>query len=240
MEKDCCRTRCINHYRLQNILCENNFLTYFTRYTLINKKFVFGIICLFMSGCNIVAQNTDYSISMTDVKIPGVIIIGSYNQLIESQGLPNHKFNSTVNPINERCINECGYVSPANVVQCEYLIYDAFEYLHVDDSVQLVFVDLRKINLPIYIDDLEIVKSLNQNKFISKISKKGWWNDECSEYKIGKIESHYCTYIDVNCFHLDYAEDPYSSVIFTFYNTFFNKKIWWIEFPIMRIGGIIH
>ena len=208
-------------------------------YTFINKQILSILMCLLSFLINIRAQNNK-SVSMFDVSIPGVIIVGSYTQLIELQGKPNSSFFSTVNPINPRCTKECGIVSPVNKLQCEYLIYDAFEYLHVGDSVQLVFVDLRKTDLSVYIDDLEIVKSLNQNKFISKISKKGWWNDECSEYKIGKIESHYYTYTDVNCFYLDYAEDPYSSVIFTFYNTFFNKKIWWIEFPIIRIGGIVH
>ena len=186
------------------------------------------------------AQHSNVRISMNDIKIPNIITVGSYSQLIESQGMPNNKFNSTINPINERCIKECGYVTPSNVIQCEYLVYDAFEYVHIGDSVQLVFMDLKKTKLPVFIKDFVIDRTLSQKEFLYEMKKQGWWSNESDEYKIGKIESHYCTYTNVNCFYLDYAEDPYSSVIFTFYNTFFNKKIWWIEFPIMRIGGIIH
>ena len=104
----------------------------------------------------------------------------------------------------------------------------------------MVFIDLRKTIFPIFIKDFVINRTVSQKEFLYKIKKRGWWSNELDEYKIGKIESHYCTYTDVNCFYLDYSEDPYSSVIFTFYNTFFNKNIWWIEFPIMRIDGIVH
>ena len=205
----------------------------------INKKILSISICLLFFSINIRAQNNE-SVSMFDVNIPGIVVVGSYTQLIELQGKPNSSFEYTLNPINSRCIKECGYVLPVNVVQCKYLVYDAFEYIYIGDSVQLVFIDLRKIKLPIFIKDFVIDRTVTQKKFIYEIKKRGWWSYELDECKIGKIESHYCTYTDVNCFHLDYAEDPYSSVIFTFYNTFFNKKIWWIEFPIMRIGGIVH
>ena len=201
-------------------------------FVLINLSLIPFIHCI--------AQCSNVKISMNDIFIPGIITIGSYSQLIESQGCPNSRFNSTVNPINERCIRECGYVLPENVIQCEYLVYDAFEYVRIGDSVQLVFMDLRKTKLPIFINDFVIDKTVNQKEFLSEIKKRGWWSNESDKFKIGKIESHYCTYTDVNCFYLDYIEDPYSSVIFTFYNTFFNKNIWWIEFPIMRIDGIVH
>lgn len=209
--------------------------------TMLGKNVIVLLISSFSlwSG-NTFAQNTSCAISMNDVFIPGILSIGSYSQLIESQGYPNSSFPSTVNPINPLCIKECGFVAPSNVVQCEYLVYDAFEYIHIGDSVQLVFIDLRKTIFPIFIKDFVINRTVSQKEFLYKIKKRGWWSNELDEYKIGKIESHYCTYTDVNCFYLDYAEDPYSSVIFTFYAELFSNKIWYIEFPVMRIGGIIH
>ena len=117
-------------------------------FVLINLSLIPFIHCI--------AQCSNVKISMNDIFIPGIITIGSYSQLIESQGCPNSRFNSTVNPINERCIRECEYVPPANVVQCEYLVYDAFEYIHIGDSVQLVFMDLRETKLPIFIKDFVI------------------------------------------------------------------------------------
>lgn len=241
MSKGCFEKADSNSRGLENGFRVNNFFTYFARCVVGNKKFAFWFIGLLMLSCSIVAQTTDVSISMTGVEIPGVVIIGSYSQLIETQGYPNSRFASKVNPINPRCVEECGYVvSPASVVQCEYLVYEAFEYIHVGDSVQLVFMDLRKAHQSIYIKDFCVARTITSDKFIREIGKRGLWNDELSEYKIGKIESHYCSHTKVNSYYLDFAEDPYSSVIFTFYDTFFSKKIWWIEFPVMRIGGIVH
>ena len=118
---------------------------------------------------NTFAQNTSCAISMNDVFIPGILSIGSYSQLIESQGYPNSSFPSTVNPINSLCIKECGFVPPSNVVQCEYLVYDAFEYIHIGDSVQLVFIDLRKTIFPIFIKDFVINRTVSQKEFLYKI-----------------------------------------------------------------------
>lgn len=193
---------------------------------------------LISTFCN--AQNNVGVISMTDITIPGVLIIGSYNQLVESQGKPESRFNSRVNPVNERCIKECRYVPPAKAVQCEHLVYEAFEYVRIGDSVQLIFIDLTKTKLPIIIKDLSINSTVSQKKFLSEIKNRGWWSDDANDYKIGRIESHYGTYSNVNNYILDFNENPYSSAIFTFHNKPFNKKIWWIEFPIMRIGGIVH
>ena len=179
-------------------------------------------------------------ISMREVYIPDILTIGTYSQLIESLGYPNSQFASTINPINPRCLKEGMVVEPKDTIQCEYLVYDAYEYIRVGDSVQLVFVDLRKSKVPITIMDLVINKKITQKKFLSEITKKGWWSEEQSHYKIGRIESHYYTYSKVKKFGVDFKEDPYSSVVFTFYDRLLDIRIWWIEFPIMRIGSIIH
>jgi hypothetical protein len=189
---------------------------------------------LISTFCN--AQHDVATISMADVAIPGVLIIGSYSQLIESEGKPSSRFNSTINPVNKRCIKECRYVPPAKAVQCEHLVYEAFEYVRIGDSVQLIFIDLTKTKLPIHIKDLVIDRTISQKNFLYEIKKRGWWTDDENDYKIGRIESHYGTYNNVNNYMLNFEEDPYSSVIFTFHDKPFNKKIWWIEFPIMKIN----
>ena len=60
-------------------------------YTFINKQILSILMCLLSFLINIRAQNNK-SVSMFDVSIPGVIIVGSYTQLIELQGKPNSSF----------------------------------------------------------------------------------------------------------------------------------------------------
>lgn len=198
------------------------------------KKLVF-YIGLLVSTCNVCAQ-----ISMTEVRIPGVLSIGLYSQLIETLGCPSKQFTSSINPISPRCMKEGMSIAPLNKVKCEYLVYDAYEYVRVGDSVQLVFINLKTANASICINNVVITPKTTQKEFLSKMAKEGWWSEEQKQYKIGEIESHYYTHSKVKNFGIDYKEDPYSSVIFTFYNRFFDKRIWWIEFPIMRVGGIVH
>lgn len=205
------------------------------------KKFILAfIIGAFVFTCQLNAQGIKSNISMTDVYISGVITTGTYSQLIESLGYPKSQFSSTINPISPRCLGEGMSIAPECKVQCEYLEYDAYQYICVGDSVQLVFVDLRKTTTPIYIRDMSITPKMTQKVFLSEISKKGWWSEDLSQYKVGEIESHYYTNSKVKNFCIDFKEDPYSSVVFTFYDRFLDKRIWWIEFPIMRIGGIVH
>lgn len=205
------------------------------------RKFIYAFIInllAFIGNAN--AQGSNSVISLTDVHIPGIVTIGSYSQLIESQGYPNSHFTSSINPISSRCLKEGDSIAPNHKIQCEYLVYDAYEYVRVGDSVQLVFVDLRKTDISTCIDNVVITKKTTQKLFLSEITKKGWWSEELSQYKVGEVEFHYYTHSKVKNFCVDFKEDPYSSVVFTFYNRIFDKRIWWIEFPIMRTGGIVH
>ena len=205
------------------------------------KRFILAfIIGSFVLTCQLNAQNNKCVISLTEVHVPGTITTGTYSQLIELLGYPKSRFFSTINPSSPRCLNEGITIAPISKVQCEYLEYDAYEYICVGDSVQLVFVDLRKTTTPIHISDMSITPKITQKDFLLEITDKGWWSKELSQYKVGKIESHYYTHSKVKNFCVDCKEDPYSSVVFTFYDRLFDKRIWWIEFPIMRIGGIVH
>lgn len=194
--------------------------------------------CTFVKVIN--AQADSEMISMKDVCIPNVINIGSYSQLISTQGLPKSSFVSTISIVKHGRKGDGEKIAPKYDLECTYLIYDAFEYIRVGDSVQLVFVDFTKTNLPIIIKDFRLDKKTNQSAFLKIIKKRGLWTDEQSNIRIGLIESHYCSNSKVKCYGLDFNEDPYSSVVFTFHDKCINRKIWWIEFPIMRFGGIVH
>ncbi len=186
------------------------------------------------------AQGDNNSISMADIHITGMITYGSYTELVASQGCPNSTFASTINPINPKCLNEGEFIAPKHKVQCEYLVYDACEYVRVGDSVQLVFIDLRRTDTPLRINDFVFTQKITQKEFLDAITKKGWWTEELSQYKVGRIESHYYSQSRVKNFCVDFKEDPYSSIVFTFHDRLFDKKIWWVEFPVMRISGIVH
>ena len=112
------------------------------------------------------AQPRNYSISMTEIRIPGIITLGKYQDLIELQGIPNVKYYSSVNPPVSNCTEKT--IAPQKKIRCEMLVYDAYEYVHVGDSVQLVFIDLRKSRLTIQIQDLFINERTSQNFFYLK------------------------------------------------------------------------
>lgn len=177
---------------------------------------------------------------MFDVKPQGLMIVGPYAQLIKQCGKPNSRFFSKINPINKQCIKHDIDVAPQNQVLCEYLVYDAYEYIHIGDSVQLVFIDIRKTDFPLMIENIPITKTTTQNEFLDMARQNGLWSDSLSYFYIGYIESHYYTNTDVRCYGVDFKEDPYSTVLFAFYNQKKDKRIWWIEFPIMRLNGIVH
>lgn len=186
------------------------------------------------------AQNNANAISLMDVHVHGLLVCGTYLQLVELQGFPICSFISYINPISPRCQTGGRIIGPKDTIQCEHLIYDACEYIRVGDSVQLVFVDLRKTMATVYINNVVITPKINQKKFLSIITSQGWWPEEQSQYRIGRIESHYYTYSSVKNFSVDFKENPYSSAVFTFYNRLFDKRIWWIEFPTMIIEGFVH
>lgn len=199
----------------------------------------FGIgLLAFASTVN--AQKDKCVISMTDFRIPGMMTIGTYSQLIESHGQPQSRFVSFVNPINPICMEKGESIAPKEKVQCEHLVYDAYEYIQIGDSVQLIFVDLRKLKIPVYVKDKAITSNTTQKDFLLEMTRMGLWEKELCQFNTGFIEYHYCTRSRVKNYLIEYKEDPHSSVVFTFNNCFYNKKIWWVEFPIMRLGGIVH
>lgn len=206
----------------------------------IRKLVLFFIIGSFALKAQLNAQSCNFVISLNEVRVPGTITTGTYSQLVESLGYPKSRFFSTINPISHRCLNEGMSIAPKSNVQCEYLEYDAYEYIRIGDSVQLVFVDIEKALTPIYIGDITISSKKSQKVFLSEMTRKGLWSEELSQYKVGEIEFHYYTHSKVKNFCVDFKEDPCSSVVFTFHDSFLNKNIWWIEFPIMRIDGIVH
>lgn len=206
----------------------------------IDKYVVFLIMELFAFAGMVNAQSHNGMISLAEVRIPGTITTGTYSQLVELLGMPASSFTSTINPIRHKGLKKRIDIAPKDTVQCEYLEYGAYEYLRVGDSVQLVFVDLRKSKSPVYINDMVITPKITQKNFLLEIKERGWWSEDSSQYKVGGIEYHYYTHSKVKNFGVDCKEGPYSSVVFTFYDRLFDKRIWWIEFPIMRIGGIVH
>ena len=203
-------------------------------------RFLRFVICFLLISYGSNAQNPRKAISMFDVKPQGLMIVGPYSQLIKQYGEPNNRFFSKINPINKQCIKHDIDVAPKNQVLCEYLVYDAYEYIHIGDSVQLVFIDIRKTDFPLMIENIPITKTMTQNEFLDIARQNGLWSDSLSCYYIGTIDSHYYTDTDVMCYGIDIKEDPYSTVLITFYNQKKDKRIWWIEFPIMRLNGIVH
>lgn len=205
------------------------------------KNILILIMALWALTSCVYAQNKIYdNISMSDIKVPGIIITGTYSQMIESLGIPISKYPSIINPVKSRYLGKDSVEMHRDEINCEYLVYDAYEYVRIGDSVQLVFIDLRKLRTTMKIKDLYINEKTTQKVFVNEAKRRGWWSDEYIECKVGQMDYHYCTYERVKNYLIDFKEDPYSSLTFTFYNRVFDKKIWWVEIPVMKIGGILH
>ena len=188
------------------------------------------------------AQSFTKCISLKNVTVSGVITVGTYSQLVHSLGTPNSSFIADLPSLYTKYQKVKDSSTFRQPMRLERLIYDAYEYIRIGDSVQLVFVDLQKSNAEICFDSISLNKRTTQKYFFDQLLKRKWINkkNDCDydSSNIGYIESHYYTYTKVKNIAIDFKEDPHSSVMFTFYNYAFNKRIWWIEFPIMRIYDI--
>lgn len=207
------------------------------------NRLIIIIIFILINIPNIAnAQSFTKCISLKNVIVSGVITVGTYSQLVDSLGTPNSSFIADLPPLHTKYQKVKDTSTFTQSMQLERLIYDAYEYIRIGDSVQLVFVDLQKSNVEICFDSICLNKRTTQKLFFDQLLKRGFFNkkNECDydSSNIGYIESHYYTHTKVKNITIDFKEDPYSSVMFTFYNYAFNKKIWWIELPIMRIDGI--
>lgn len=209
----------------------------------INRFIVIIFIQIIVCISQVRSQETRMAISMENIDIPSVIKVGTYEQLVRCLGLPQDRFASHINPLNPKYIKNDTYIPPHSTIECEILVYDAFEYILVGDSVQLVFIDVSKSEYPIFLDGICLSRTTKQKEFMLQMKSKGYWLR--SDYKcwIGTMESHYCTFEPVNVYHFDFKEDPYSHVLITFKRKRYRRqseRVWWMEIPVMRRCGIIH
>ena len=200
------------------------------------------VVFLLISGAllNKTYAQTNKPISMSEIHIPGLFNIGTYSQLISAHGLPKTSFVTTMNPVMHKKIDEDKRKVSASALECTHLIYEAFEYVRIKDSVQLVFVDFTKADISLFLRGYEFDKHTNQEFFLKSLIRMGLWSEEHGDIYIGLIESHYCSNARVKCYGVGFEEDPYSSIVLAFHDKCYNRKIWWIEIPIMRVNGIVH
>ena len=208
----------------------------------INRFFVIFFL-LILCKVQVQSQETRMAISIESIDIPFVIKVGTYEQLVMCLGSPLDRFVSHINPINPKYIKNNIHVPPQSTIECVVLVYDAFEYIMVGDSVQLVFIDVKNSKYPIFIDGICLSRRTKQKDLMLRMESKGYWLKSDYECWIGAIDSHYNTVEPVSVYHFDFKEDPYSNVLITFKKRRYrwqSERIWWIEIPLMRKCGIIH
>lgn len=209
----------------------------------INRISVILFILLFLFTNQAQSQGTRMAISMESIDIPSVIKVGTYEQLVMCLGAPQYHFVSHINPINPKYIENNTHIPPRSTIECEILVYDAFEYIMVGDSVQLVFIDVINSKYQVCIDGVCLSKMTKQKDFMLRMESKGYWMQSDYECCVGAIESHYGTLVPVSVYHFDFKEDPYSHVLITFKRKkcwWQSERIWWIGIPVMRNCGIVH
>lgn len=189
------------------------------------------------------AQETRLAISMKNIDIHSVIKIGTYDELVQCLGVPSIRFDSSLKLVNPKFAKDHPDIPPKQTIACEHLVYDAYEYILVGDSVQLIFIDVKKSEHPIYIDNIHLTNKMTQKEFLSIMESRSYWLKSDYECWVGSIEGHYCTYTPVKNYYFDFKEDPYDHITITFKDKkhwWQNNRIWWIEIPVMKIGGIVH
>lgn len=207
------------------------------------KNFIFTLIVMccmvLMSACKSGKQNGNVPkgfLSVADFSSDDIIVMGTYEELVNKMGKPE-KFLDTyaVAKIKDSSI------------RISRISYDGITYIRHNDSVQLSFVDFRRscVKLTLQIgngEPLTIDSNTLCDEFYAYMDKYVLPDGDCltlpDEDKMS-FEGHYMT--DGMYYALGFVSDTldkrHSNYIFPIF-TPQDKRLWYIEFSIVDMGGL--
>lgn len=185
-----------------------------------------GIFHLFLAP-----QAPFVDVTLDDFSSDNLIIKGTYHDIVSSYGTPQKEV-------------EIAYVlknqGHKDTIDLTYIAYKDHSYVRFKDSVQLYFVDLKRSHFNICLKGLLLnaktkAPALLWHLHSQRVIDATVPEDELFSY----IEGHYCTYKKVKVLNLPNPLYKYDCISICFSNSFFDKKLWYIEFPIVIKNGII-
>lgn len=193
-----------------------------------------------MTACKSGKQNVNVPkgfLSISDFSSDDIIVMGTYEELVNKMGKPE-KYSDTYaySIIKDSSIRISG------------ISYDGITYIRHNDSVQLSFVDLRRSSVKLTLqisggEPLTIDSNTLCEDFYAYMDKYvfsgGNYHILSDEDKMSFFEGHYMT--EGKYYALGFVSDTldkrHSNTIVPVF-TSQDKRLWYIEFPVVDMGGL--
>ena len=165
-----------------------------------------------------------------------IVIIGSYNDLIVRQGLPNESFISKIGITDYEYLEDTDSITNRKFrkIDVTYLLYgDSLHYIKIGDSVQLTHINFLQSDIVVDYKGIVLQRKYNfKNAIIDFALRKPRFN-YCSIERVGD------DYIKTYAFGLHTKDkEPFDDNLwFVFFHK--NKKLWYIDFPLKCDGSIV-
>ena len=206
------------------------------------KLFLLGaMVCALgmMTACKSELQKENAPkgfLSVVDFSSDDIIVTGTYDELIAKMGEPKHYSNSG-------CIAKC---NDTNAI-IPLLFYDGINYIRKGDSVQLFFVDFRKLGVsltlkigdgePLTIDSNTVCDDFYayMDQFVFADGNSSILPDEDRM----SFDSYYMTeglYYELG-FPCDTIDKRHGNIITPVF-TPGDKRLWYMEFGAVDMGGL--
>ncbi len=192
-------------------------------------KYIFVLItCLI----HIIGQHSPFEIvTLDDFSSDNLIIKGTYNDIISSYGIPKKKVDFKYTIHNE---------AQNDTIECTYIAYENHSYVCYKDSVQLDFVDLKRSHYTLRLKDIHLDANTDASILVWYLYLIGKGNIIGPEGELfSHIEGHYCTYNKVKILCLGCTHDMGRPISICFSDSLLDKRLWYIEFPIIIPHGIV-
>ena len=192
-----------------------------------------------MTACKSGKQNVNVPkgfLSVADFSSDDIIVMGTYEELVNKMGKP------------EKFLDTYAFaIIKDSSIRISGISYDGITYIRHNDSVQLSFVDFRRscVKLTLQIgngDPLTIDSNTLCDEFYAYMDKYVLPDGDCltlpDEDKMS-FEGHYMT--DGMYYALGFVSDTldkrHSNTIVPVF-TSQDKRLWYIEFPVVDMGGL--
>ena len=166
-----------------------------------------------------------------------IVIVGTYTELIEKQGVPNDSIFSCVG-ITEYCYlndNSDSIVSRAfKKIKVQYLVYgDSLRYIKINDSVQINYLDFSISKIALQYRGLII------NKMFNFYNAKKYFQLQKHNIRYNDVEYRKEKMVKVKTFGIPTkSREPFDDNLWlVFYKK--SNNIWYMDFPLKCEGCIV-
>lgn len=176
-----------------------------------------------------ISQSATRTCGLKDFSSEDILVKTSYEDMLNRYG----------KPISEK---EASY-KPRNIdslIHIVHELYEGFSYIRYGDSVQLHFIDFNSTNYRMWLREFPLKNSTRIKSLVKYLSFEHYLGSSTQDEELfSYIEGHYCTYKKVKVVCLSNINGAPDHICICFRNSIFDKTLWYIELPIILLGGIV-